>query len=721
MSCNIITNEKVTKTTSSNTELKSVTYSFKEVPEIGFEKGITRRDPSDVIKVNNVYYVYYTKVMGQASGYWGDIWYASSEDGFAWQEKGQILGVGEKGAFDSQAVFTPNIIKSRDKYYLFYTGVKPTPERLDGVFENNSITDITALGLAVADDPIGPFKRIGKEPILEISDNPNEFDSYRIDDAALLFKNNKYLLYYKGRSKSHGNSGPAHTQMGVAISNNPDGPYRKHPKPILDNSHEVMIWKQGEGVGALASISSTLEYSKTGLDFMTNRKNIKVENRPFAPGAFRPDLTDGEIKKLEWGISMVHNGPDCYLIRYDVIEEENLDSKEIIFQKGSFGYDKDFLQKHYKNTIVLESEDGKSGLVLSPELQGRVMTSTLNGNEGMSFGWLNYELIASGEIKEHINPTGGEERFWLGPEGGQFSIFFKPDSSFDFENWYVPAPLDTEAFDILSQNENSVHFGKTMKLMNWSGTAFDLNIERTVTLLSIKQIKEFLKLSELEISSVAYETKNRIENKGLNAWNKETGLLSVWLLSMLNPSPEVTVVAPIKVGSDEDRGKKVNDNYFGKISSDRLVRTKHHVFFKADGQSRGKIGLSPLRATKFIGSYDVKNNILTILEISSPNENDQYVNSAWEMQEDPFSGDALNSYNDGPLEDASQMGPFYELESSSPALALEPDESYTYLQRIYHFRGDENELNILSLKLLNISLYKIEQIFDTKNINKNNK
>lgn len=394
--------------------------------------------------------------------------------------------------------------------------------------------------------------------------------------------------------------------------------------------------------------------------------------------------------------------------------EKPIEKKEEVkstTEKVTFGFDKTFLQKHYKNTLVLESTDGKSAIVLTPELQGRVMTSTLNGDEGMSFGWLNYELIESGEIMEHINPTGGEERFWIGPEGGQYSIFFKPETSFEFKDWFVPAVLDTEPFEILDQEDQSVLFGKRMKLMNNSGTEFDLMVEREVSLLSGEQILQFLQLSKLEIASVAYETKNTMINKGNKAWEEETGLLSVWLLSMLNPSSEVTVVAPIKKGSLEERGERVNDNYFGTVSNDRLKSTEDHVFYKADGQSRGKIGLSPQRATQFIGSYDAENNTLTILQIDEPSEKDKYVNSAWEFQDDPYSGDILNSYNDGPLEDGSQMGPFYELESSSPALALYPDESYTYIQRMYHFKGEPDDLNKITKQVLNISLEEIQAVF----------
>lgn len=392
-------------------------------------------------------------------------------------------------------------------------------------------------------------------------------------------------------------------------------------------------------------------------------------------------------------------------------EDAQHNKKEMSFKKGSFGYDREFLKEQYKGTIVLESQDKKSSIILSPELQGRVMTSTLNGAEGMSFGWLNYDLIKSKDTKEHFNPTGGEERFWLGPEGGQYSLYFKPNTSFEFENWYVPPAIDTEEFKVIENNENSVAFQKEMNLVNYTGTKFNIDVQREITILSKEQIKESLQLKSDDFLSVAYETKNIVKNIGDKAWKKESGLISIWLLSMMTPSPEVTVIAPIKVGSESEKGIKVNDDYFGKVADDRLKSTEQNVFFKADGKSRGKIGFSPLRATEFIGSYDAQNKVLTILQIQEPNPEDKYVNSAWELQDDPYSGDALNSYNDGPLEDGSQMGPFYELESSSPALALVPGESYNHTQRMYHFKSSKEVLNQISKQILKVSIDEIEAVF----------
>ena len=87
---------------------------------------------------------------------------------------------------------------------------------------------------------------------------------------------------------------------------------------------------------------------------------------------------------------------------------------------GSYAYDAEFLKKHGIEYTELVSADGNSKVMVIPAWQGRVMTSSASGDEGDSFGWINYRFIDKGEISTQFNPVGGEERFWLGPEGGPF-------------------------------------------------------------------------------------------------------------------------------------------------------------------------------------------------------------------------------------------------------------------------------------------------------------
>ena len=111
--------------------------------------------------------------------------------------------------------------------------------------------------------------------------------------------------------------------------------------------------------------------------------------------------------------------------------------------------------------------------------------------------------------------------------------------------------------------------------------------------------------------------------------------------------------------------------------------------------------------------YDLVNRRLTILETTINPYATDYVNSAWDVnQEEPFSGDLINAYNDGPLENGDQLGPFYELESSSEALQLQPGQSHIHIQRTFHFEGEEAELNEIALKTLGVSVFELKDAFD---------
>ena len=375
----------------------------------------------------------------------------------------------------------------------------------------------------------------------------------------------------------------------------------------------------------------------------------------------------------------------------------------------TFAQDLSFLKKH-RDVIIIEDKSGKSMVAVLPTLQGRVMTSTAEGLEGLSFGWINRELLASGKTVEHINVFGGEDRFWIGPEGGQFSIFFKNNVPFDLEHWFTPAPIDTEPFELVSKSKNSALLKKDMKLENYSGTIFNLRVDREIRVLERSEALEALGIMPAEtIKMVAFETNNKMTNTGAEAWRKETGLLSIWILGMFNPSPTTTVVVPFQSGTEDELGHVVNDAYFGKVPANRLVVKDDVIFFSGDGKFRSKIGLSPQRAKPILGSYDNANKVLTIVQYNKPEFAVDYVNSMWELQDEPYKGDVVNSYNDGPSEPgAKPLGPFYELETSSPAAALEPNQTISHIHRTYHLQGTEAELNLVSKATLGVTIAEIK-------------
>jgi Family of unknown function (DUF6786) len=378
------------------------------------------------------------------------------------------------------------------------------------------------------------------------------------------------------------------------------------------------------------------------------------------------------------------------------------------------GFDADiaFLRQHTQ-IVVLADPSGSAQVAVAPAYQGRVMTSTTGGGDAPSFGWIGRAAIASGKRQPHMNVFGGEDRFWLGPEGGQFALYFKPGDPFDLDHWQVPAPIDWDAWDIVGQSATEVRFRKPMALVNYSRTQMPVDVERTVRLLSSDDVARLLGVSPgSAVRTVAFESSNTVTNAGNAEWKPDTGLVSVWILGMFNPSAETTIVLPFTPGPESTLGPIVNDAYFGKVPADRLVIAPSAVFFRGDGQYRSKIGLSPSRALETAGSYDASGHVLTLVQYSRPADATRYVNSMWEIQREPYKGDVINSYNDGPPEPGkAPLGPFFELETSSPALGLAPAQQHTHVHRTFHFVGGEAELDRLARATIDVGLDDIRNAF----------
>jgi hypothetical protein len=387
---------------------------------------------------------------------------------------------------------------------------------------------------------------------------------------------------------------------------------------------------------------------------------------------------------------------------------------------ATYADDVAFLRKH---TQIIELSDGLSRVAIAPAWQARVVTSTTNHESGPSFGWIKRDIIEEGikpedqrtGLRKHIHVFGGEERFWLGPEGGPFALFFPPKVPQTFDNWKTPALLDTDAFAPSGDPApKSARFQKEASLTNRAGTTFNLGIERSIRLLTSADVSAALKIPVLQdIRAVGYETANLVKNTGTNAWTKDTGAPSIWLLGMFPPSPRTTVVIPLR---DEPGAPAPNTHYLGfdPIPGDRVKVSGNTLFFKGDGKVRGKLGVAEARGKGMAGSWQADTGVLTIVLMPDPalTKNGQapvYVDSQWKEDGDPFAGDQINSYNDGPPEPgAAALGPFYELETSSPALFLAPGVSHTHTQVTIHLTGDRKALDNVARRTLGAGLDAIE-------------
>jgi len=209
-----------------------------------------------------------------------------------------VIAKGEKGAWDESSVFTPNILVEDGKYYLFFTGTskakKPKPD--------------SQIGVAISDSPEGPFVRSEANPVIKRSEVKEDFDSHLIDDACLLKREGKYWMYYKGRQIGRS---PSQTQMGLAIAENPEGPYVKHESnPVIPGNHEVVVWPKGVGVSALIGkvgpkeIKHSVMYAEDGVNFTQVMKT--AHDGPWAGGTYRPEAfsDSGNGDNPVWGVEI---------------------------------------------------------------------------------------------------------------------------------------------------------------------------------------------------------------------------------------------------------------------------------------------------------------------------------------------------------------------------------------------------------------------------------
>jgi len=294
-------------------ELTTPDYRTRPIEGIGVEPGVERQDPSNVIRVGDRFFVWYTRRKAGVHPYASTVYYASSEDGLRWTEHGEAIGKGAPGAWDSFGVITPYVAAIDGRYHLFYTGTSA-----DRPFQSRGPEGtLRHIGVAVAGDPNGPWRKLACNPV--ISPDEGAWDSLIVDDAHLIVRGGKCWLYYKG---GHRTIPPSQTEWGLAIADKPVGPYRKCPENPLVGGHTVCVWPHREGVAALIDSAGperhTVQWSPDGLHFTRAAKigHVHTGCGPLDPDAF----TDTRYGRgITWGVAQhAERGKPLHLVRFEV-------------------------------------------------------------------------------------------------------------------------------------------------------------------------------------------------------------------------------------------------------------------------------------------------------------------------------------------------------------------------------------------------------------------
>lgn len=184
-----------------------------------------------------------------------------------------VLPKREKKFWDADVTHNPTVYKFEGKYYLYYMGNYGNGEWWD--HRNHQ-----RIGVAIADNPLGPWKRNDK-PLIDTS--YNKFDHLMVANPSVLVRpDGKYLMIYKGVSNGKMPFGGVVTH-GAAIADKPEGPFMKLPFKIFTKdtvrfaAEDPFIWfqegkywaivKDMKGVFTNAGTSLALFESLDGLDW----------------------------------------------------------------------------------------------------------------------------------------------------------------------------------------------------------------------------------------------------------------------------------------------------------------------------------------------------------------------------------------------------------------------------------------------------------------------
>jgi len=320
-------------------------FKYSRISGIGKDPEVSRRDPSKVIKVGDIYYVWYTRRKTEHAPVglknysdetpddvpawdWdlADIYCATSRDGFNWKEQGVAVSRNTKGEYADRSLSTPDILCMNGKYYLYYQAFTGRMTHRKG--------DRCDVSMAWADAPDGPWHKINR-PIIERG-KPGTWDGGSIHDPYPLIYRGKIWLYYKsdvwlrdatGAPVDRLDGTPAylgrsyHRMHGVATADRPEGPFVKSPaNPIANSGHETCLFPYKEGIVSLiikdGPEKNTVQYAPDGLNFEVKAMVVQppVAAAPFCPDAF---AGNGDGRGIYWGVSHIVGFGPGFLIRFD--------------------------------------------------------------------------------------------------------------------------------------------------------------------------------------------------------------------------------------------------------------------------------------------------------------------------------------------------------------------------------------------------------------------
>ncbi len=245
-------------------ELKRADFTISQVHGFDRNSQIVRHDPSNILKIDSTYHVWYTRFVNRER--WEDIWPASnyteiwlavSDDGRHWKECGSVMKSSKPGAWHETGKHAPHVVVVGERFYLFFTA-----GHRDGHLYKK------CLGLATADIPEGPFEPVDDDAPLLSPGGVGAFDVIGQDDACAFSRDGAYWLYFKGYGFEEETEKIINNHICAAVADNPIGPYRRLPANPITKSHTGCFWPHRTGVAMICDHAPLIvQYSDDGIQF----------------------------------------------------------------------------------------------------------------------------------------------------------------------------------------------------------------------------------------------------------------------------------------------------------------------------------------------------------------------------------------------------------------------------------------------------------------------
>jgi predicted GH43/DUF377 family glycosyl hydrolase len=180
-----------------------------------------------------------------------EIAHAVSDSPFGPFEFKQIaLSFRGKEYWDGMVTHNPTIHYFNDKYHLYYMGNTGDGKLIDNGL-NWTHRNNQRIGVAIADDPNGPWQRFNN-PLIDVSIDSLAHDALMVSNPCVArTPDNKYILIYKAVAKKGKMPFGGPVVHLAATSDNPNGPFEKHMHPIF-TAHDMefpaedpFIWYEG--------------------------------------------------------------------------------------------------------------------------------------------------------------------------------------------------------------------------------------------------------------------------------------------------------------------------------------------------------------------------------------------------------------------------------------------------------------------------------------------